>query len=176
MVQPGDGGYRHEWLKRVSASSLSPGPKRIAVALWTFADNTGKCYPNVEQIASRLALKSDSRVSEHLKALKSSGWIAIGTQQGNSGWNSNNYQLLIPANVGTNSPSTLKISLGPIAPEKLVNLGVELAPTDVGAADGVGELIPADAGHPLNSLEFYIVNGKDTRPPPDWAVPRNRFE
>ncbi len=118
MMVPGEPGFRHEWLKQVWLSDCPRGGKNLTVGLWSFADSNGYCYPNIDDIQRRVGLKSDSRISEHLKVLADHGWLRIGSGTGRNGWTSNNYHLLIPADAGTNSPQVLNIS-GALAPEIL---------------------------------------------------------
>lgn len=168
-MKPGDPGFRHEWLSRVLQVPGHHAAKIIAAGLWSFADQNGFCYPNIEQIAQRTGHQSDGRISKYLKYLAESDFIRIGRQKNPAGWNSNNYQLVLPTLVGSNSPMTNTFSGAP-APEK--EQAMDLAPTGVGAEDN-GDLAPTVAGAAVMSINDYVVDGVDTRPPPDWAVGRD---
>jgi len=170
-MKPGDPGFRHEWLKQLWRQPDLHGPKKVSVALWGFADEFGQCWPNIQQIAKRIGLRSDSRVSEHLKGLVGAGYVRVGKQPAGNGWISNNYQLVLPTGEGNNSPSSLSVS-GPIGPETLgVSVG-EIAPTGVGAYLKSGELTPTRPGDVPLPVDDYVVNGRDTRPQPGWSISR----
>ena len=165
-MKVGDPGFRHEWLKRVWSMPDLHGPKQVAVALWGFANEQGFCYPNIQQIAQAIGARSDSRMSDHIRRLAEADLIVIGQQPTAAGWQSNNYRLVIPTHVGSNSLSSL--SLGH-SPEKEQKSNGEIAPTHVGALMRSGELGPAHAGPPEPASNDYVIDGCDVRPPPDWA-------
>jgi hypothetical protein len=167
-VKAGDPGFRHEWLKRVWSMPDLYGPKKVAVALWGFANEHGFCYPNIQQIAQAIGSRSDSRMSDHIRRLAEADFVVIGQQPTAAGWQSNNYRLVIPTHVGSNSPSLL--SLGH-RPEKEEESNSETAPTYVGAHRRSGELGPAHAGPPEPATSDYGIDGCDLRPPPNWAGP-----
>lgn len=160
---------RHEWLKQVFASNLTWGAKHVAVALWGFANESGFCWPNISDIQVRAGMRSDSRISQHLKVLIDSGWVIRKTQQAMNGYQSNNYQLQIPTHVGTNSPSTLRVS-GVQTPETLKKRTLELAPTGVGALVEDGELRPTLVGPVISAAGENSCTLVASQDPPPWAV------
>lgn len=169
MMQPETKINRHEWLKQAYASNLTWGAKHVAVALWGFANESGYCWPNISDIQLRIGMRSDSRISQHLKVLIYSGWVLRGTQQATNGYQSNNYELLIPTHVGINSPNTLSVS-GVQTPETLKKRTLELAPTEVGAQLENGDLGPTTVGPGYSDSPDLDWPGVDPRDPPSWAV------
>lgn len=169
MMQPETKINRHEWLKQAYASHLTWGAKHVAVALWGFANESGYCWPNISDIQARVGMRSDSRISQHLKVLIDSGWVVRGTQQATNGYQSNNYQLRIPTHVGNNSPCSLRVS-GVQTPETLKKRTLELAPTGVGAQIEDAELGPTTVGQDCPSSWDSDCTGVDPRDPPSWAV------
>ena len=167
-MTPGSPGFRHEWLKQVA---MRPGllqAKHVAVALWSYSDEQGFSFPNIDQIARRAGYKSDSRVSQHIKFLVDAGFVRIGRQRVANGRYSNNYQLVLPTAVGSNSPPSTSIS-GLYGPEILKKGTGEIAPTEVGAVKVDGELPPTQVGGALPTPRDHVIDGIDTRPPPTWT-------
>ena len=169
-MRPGDPGFRHEWLSRVLRVPGHHAAKIVAAVLWTFADKNGFCYPNVEQLAQATGHRSDSRISQYLNFLADSEFVRIGRQKGSAGWDSNNYQLVLPTQVGSNSFTTKDLSGAP-APERYKN-SEELAPTGGGANSDVEEIGPTWVGPEMPTIDDYLIDGVDTRPPPDWSAGR----
>jgi hypothetical protein len=169
---------RHEWLRVILRSGISDGAKLRANSLWSYANEIGYCWPNQQQIEERIGHKNTGRTSQFIKEVKESGFIDMGYRPGSNGYPSANYQLLIPTSVGSNSPST---SLESLKTQEIMNINGELAPTEVGAYKKNGELVPTHEGEyfyqlPPDSEDDYVVNGVDTRPPPEWAVVENDFK
>jgi hypothetical protein len=147
---------RHQWLQEVMKMNDIHYVKLHAVALWKFADSSGFCYPNQEQIIKAIGLKSTSRTSATLRDLGLLGFIQINYVQGNGQWKSANYQLTIPTNVGSNSPLNTNHFFETL--KSLKNNRSKKRPT------------PTPVGVQVEIQDDYVVDGKDTRPPPPWAV------
>ena len=167
-MTPGSPGFRHEWLKQVAMRPGMLQAKHVAVALWSYSDERGFSFPNIDQIAQRAGYKSDSRVSQHIKSLVDAGFVRIGKQPVANGRFSNNYQLVLPTAVGSNSPTSKSIS-GLEGPEILKKGTREIAPTEVGAQRNSGELSPLAGGNGHDRSNDFVINGVDTRPPPSWV-------
>jgi len=164
---------RHQWLQETGKSGISDGAKLRAQALWSFANEKGYCWPNQQQIEGKIGHKKTGRTSQFIKELAESGFIQKGSQMGSAGYPSANYLLRIPTSVGSNTPST---SLESSTTQE--NIDGKLAPTHVGAYRNSGELVPTVVGQyfyqlPPESNEDFVVNGVDTRPPPEWAIAGN---
>ncbi len=167
---------RHQWLQETGKSGISDGAKLRAQALWSFADEKGYCWPNQQQIEGKIGHKKTGRTSQFIKELAESGFIQKGSQMGSAGYPSANYLLRIPTMVGSNTANTSLESL-----KTQENIHGELAPTDVGAYENIGELVPTVVGQyfyqlPPESDDDYVVDGVDTRPPPEWAVAGDDLE
>ena len=147
---------RHQWLKDVLKINDLHALKLPAAALWGFADANGYCYPNQDQIANSIGMKSTSRLSEHLHRLQDLGLLRISYAQGYGYWRSANYQLISPTVVGTNSTLITNSFLGTSKALKNNMNRTKLTPTEVGVV--------------VETEDDYVVDGKDTRPPPSWAV------
>jgi hypothetical protein len=148
---------RHEWLSEVLASGLGNGPKLVAGALWRFANESGYCWPNQDQISQAIGHKSIGRISQYTKELSTAGVIKINYMQGHGKFRSANYQLVTPTDVGYNLIKNININnvQGLKALEHINNYG-KLMPTDVGIRN--------------NHYDDYVVDGRDVRPPPSWAT------
>jgi hypothetical protein len=163
---------RHQWLQETAKSGISDGAKLRAQSLWAFANEDGFCWPNQPQIEERIGHKNTGRTSQYIRELSEWGFIRKGTRAGSKGYPSNNYQLVIPTSVGSNSPSNSLVS--PRTPEN-INMNIKLTPTKVGVINNNGKLVPTPEGGYLYQLlshteDDYVVDGSDSRPPPEWAV------
>jgi len=161
---------RHQWLQEVMKMKGMHGVKLHAFALWKFADSSGFCYPNQEQIIETIGQKSTGRTSQILHDLRLLGFIQINYVQGNGKWKSANYQLTIPTSVGSNSPLNTNHFFETLESLKNNRRIKQLTPTVVGASRSTGELTPTGVGVEVETQDDYVVDGKDTRPPPPWAV------
>ncbi len=146
---------RHQWLRDVLKINDLHALKLPAAALWGFADKNGYCFPNQDHIANSIGMKSIGRISEHLHRLQDLGLLEISYSQGYGRWRSANYQLISPTVVGINSPLITNSFLGTSKALKNNMNRTKLTPTEVGV---------------VVETDDYVVDGKDTRPPPSWAV------
>lgn len=95
---------KHAWLDAVCQSTVSDGAKLRALALWHFANKSGFCWPNQDQIEAAIGHKSIKRTSSYMKELEIAGFICRGYQPtGSAGKRSANYQLLMPTKAGGNT-------------------------------------------------------------------------
>jgi hypothetical protein len=72
---------------------LSDGHYRTLNALISFADQNGKCWPSVAQIAER-ARKTRSTIFGHLRDLEELGYLTRAARYGKGGRTSNEYHIL----------------------------------------------------------------------------------
>lgn len=162
---------RHAWLSTVIQLPVSDASKLVSTALWRFADESGFCWPNQDQIAQAIGHKSTGRISQYTTELASAGVISIDYVQGNGKFKSANYQLITPTDVGNNLiiNNYIKNVQGLKTLEHIDSNG-KLVPTSVGTFNNKnGKLTPTDVGTRAYSLNDYVVDGRDLRPPPSWA-------
>jgi hypothetical protein len=85
------------WLEEVFSNPfLRAGTKTRAVGLHFFADRSGFCYPNYEQLEKRIGKKSCKKTHIYLNELKKYGYILVDKIEVDGFKKSNNYQLKFP--------------------------------------------------------------------------------
>jgi hypothetical protein len=162
---------RHAWLSTVIHLPVSDASKLVATALWHFSNESGFCWPNQDQIAQTICHKSIGRISQYTAELASAGVIRIDYVQGNGKFKSANYQLITPTDVGNNLLINNYINnVQGLKTLEHINSNGKLVPTSVGTFNNInGKLMPTYVGTQTDSLENYVVDGRDLRPPPPWA-------
>jgi len=162
---------KHSWLCMVMRSTLSDGSKLVSMALWQFSNESGFCWPNQDQIVETIGHKSIGRISQYTSELASAGVIRIDYVQGNGKFKSANYQLITPTDVGNNL--IINNYINNVQGRKTlehINSNGKLVPTSVGTFNSInGKLMPTYVGTQTDSLDDYVVDGRDLRPPPPWA-------
>ncbi len=171
---------RHEWLRRYSRLPGRRASKLVAVALWSFSNESGYCYPTLEQIANRIGYRSTSRISEHRREIEDAGFLQTKSKPGLQQWRHNVYQLVIPTTVGRNSPDTEsnrtldshegRPNTGELAPTKAGAFENQESnePTMVGSTKEYGELVPTSVSPDKESRADFVADGKDTQTAPSW--------
>jgi len=77
-------------------ADVSDGAKLRAVALWKFADKTGYCWPNQDQLEQAIGHRCTARTSHFVKELRERGWLDLGYVAREGVRKSANYQLCYP--------------------------------------------------------------------------------